>query len=170
MLEGDRRRMQHALAREPARQADDALNESDGAHAAGVERRVGPGAKRRPDALAAAEQPLHERLLAGRRVGAALSRRRCVLAGRHDRLHTDERVHLEDAYEVRVPVGAHRLPQQVQGNRIERPIHLDMAVGMDRALAALEVRKRVGGERPQRRLLDLEEMRPHLASRGAVNA
>ena len=45
-----------------------------------------------------------------------------------------------------------------------------MAIGVDGALAGGEERKRLAGERLQRPLLDLDEVRPHLAARRAVNA
>ena len=45
-----------------------------------------------------------------------------------------------------------------------------MAIGVDGPLAGAEERKGVDGERLQRPLLDLDEVRPDLAARGAVNA
>ena len=50
-------------------QAEDALNQADGAHAALGERRVGPLVERRADARAAAEQLREEGLLARRGLG-----------------------------------------------------------------------------------------------------
>src|SRR5712691_2059519 len=41
---------------------------------------------------------------------------------------------------------------------------------MDRAVAAGEERKRLAGERVERRLLDFDKVRPDLAPRGAVDA
>ena len=45
-----------------------------------------------------------------------------------------------------------------------------MPVGVDRPLARGEEGKRGRGEGLQRALLDLDEVRPHLAARRAVNA
>ena len=62
------------------------------------------------------------------------------------------------------------LAEQRERHRIERAADFDVAIGVDGALAAGEERKRLGGERLQRPLLDLDEVRPDLAPRRAVNA
>ena len=77
---------------------------------------------------------------------------------------------MEDADQMRVPPHADLLAEQRERHRIERAADFDVAIGVDRALAAAEERKALGRERLQRRLLDLDEVRPHLAARRAVNA
>ena len=95
-----------ALARMAARQAEDALNQANGADAARGERGVGPLLERRADALALADEPIDKRLLTRRGLGLAGARRKH--AGRDARVHHDERVAVEDAHEVRVPLHAER--------------------------------------------------------------
>ena len=55
-------------------------------------------------------------------------------------------------------------------HRVERAADFDVAIGVDRALAAGEERKRLAGQWVERRLLDLDKVRPDLATRGAVDA
>ncbi len=86
------------------------------------------------------------------------------------RVHHHERVHLEDAHQVRIPLHAETLAEEGERHGIERAAHFDVPIGVDRPLAGGEERKRGAGERLQRRLLDLDEVRPHLAARRAVNA
>ena len=157
-----------ALARMSSRQAEHALNEANGADAAGGERRVGPLLERGADARTLADEAIDIGLLARRGLGLAGARRKH--AGRDPRVHRDERVAVEDAHEVRVPAHAEPLPEQRERHRIERAGDFDVAIGVDGALAAREERKRLDGERLQRPLLDLDEVRPDLATRRAVNA
>ena len=82
----------------------------------------------------------------------------------------DERVVVEDAHQARVPAHAEPLAEQRERHRIERAGDFDVAIGVDGPLAGREERKGVAGERLQRALLDLDEMRPDLATRRAVNA
>ena len=63
-----------------------------------------------------------------------------------------------------------RWPEQRERHRIEGAADFDVAIGVDGALAGREERKRLGGEGLQRPLLDLDEVRPHLAPRRPVNA
>ena len=77
---------------------------------------------------------------------------------------------VEDADQARVPAHAESLPEQRERHGIERAGDFDVPIGMDGPLAGREERKRVDGERVQRALLDLDEMRPDLATRRAVNA
>ena len=123
--------------------------------------------KRRADALTLADQAIDERLLPRRGLGLAGPRRKH--AGGHARVHHDERVALEDAHEVRIPAHADALAEQRERHRVEGPPDFDVAIGVDGPLASREVRKRVDGERLQRPLLDLDEVRPDLAPRGPVN-
>ena len=85
-------------------------------------------------------------------------------------MHHDERVAVEDAHEVRIPLHADALAEQGERHRIERAAHFDVPIGVDGPLAGGEERKRGAGEGLQRPLLDLDEVRPHLAARRAVNA
>jgi hypothetical protein len=81
-----------------------------------------------------------------------------------------ERVHVEDAHQLRIPLHAEPLAEEGERHRIERPTHFDMPVGVNRPLAGREERKGGAGEGPQRLLLDLNEVRPDLAASRAVNA
>ena len=63
-----------------------------------------------------------------------------------------------------------RWPEQGERHRIEGAGHFDVPIGVDRALAAGEERKRLAGKRVERPLLDLDKVRPDLAPRGAVDA
>ena len=91
-------------------------------------------------------------------------------AGGDPRVHGDERVHVEDAHQVRIPLHAEPLAEQGERHRIERATDFDVPIGVDRPLARGEERKGGAGEGLQRRLLDLDEVRPHLAAGRAVNA
>ena len=95
-----------ALARMPAREAEHALNQTNGADATRGERGVGPLFERGPDARTLADQPIDKRLLARGGLGLAGPRRKH--AGRDPRVHRDERVALKDAHEVRIPAHAER--------------------------------------------------------------
>jgi hypothetical protein len=75
----------------------------------------------------------------------------------------------EDADQVPIPADADFLAEERE-RRIERAADFDMAIGVDRALAAGEVRKGLGRERLQHRLFALDEMGPHLAACRAVDA
>ena len=156
-----------ALARMPARESKDALNEPNGADATGRERRVGPLPKRRADALTLADQAIDKGVLTRR--GLGLTSARGKYAGCYARVHHDERVALEDAHEMRIPAHADALAQQRERHRIEGPRDFDVTIGVDGALAGREIRKRVECEGLQGSLLDLHEVRPHLTSRGPVN-
>ena len=72
--------------------------------------------------------------------------------------------------QMRVPADAHPLAEQGEGDRIEGAADFDVAVGVHRALAGREERERLGGQRLQRRALDLDEVRPDLAAGRAVDA
>jgi len=159
---------QDTLPRMASCQAEDALNETNGADATRGERRVGPLLDRRADALTLTDEPIDERLLTAR--GLGLSGARCKHAGRDPGVHHDERVAMEDAHEVGVPPYAEPLPEQRERHRVERAADFDMAIGVDRALAAGEKGKRLTGERVERPLLDLDKVRPDLAPRRAVDA
>ena len=156
-----------AFARMPPGESEDALNEPNRADATGGERRVGPLPEGRADARTLADQAIDKRLLARRGLGLAGPRGKH--AGRHARVHHDERVALKDAHEVRIPAHADALTQQRERHGIEGPRDFDVAIGVDGALAGAEERKRVDGERLQRPPLDLDEVRPDLAPRGPMN-
>jgi hypothetical protein len=53
---------------------------------------------------------------------------------------------------------------------VEGAAHFYVPIGMDRPLAREEERKDVDGQGLQGALLDLDEVRPDLAPRGAMNA
>ena len=78
--------------------------------------------------------------------------------------HHDERVAAEDAQQVRVPSHAEPLSDQCERHRVERPAQSDVAIGVDRALADGEARKRLNGEGLQGPLLDLGQVCPHSAA------
>jgi len=159
---------QDALARKASRQAKGALNDANGADASGGERGVRPLLERGAHPRTPAHQSIDVRLLTRRRLGFAGAGGKH--AGRDPGVHHDERVAVEDAHQVGVPAHAESPPEQRERHRVERPGDFDVAVGVDRALAAGEVRKRLDGEGLQRPLLDLDKVRPDLASRGAVDA
>ena len=159
---------EHALARMLPRQAEHALNEANRADAAGGERRVGPLLERRPDALALADEAIDVGLLTRRGLGLSRARRKHAVG--HARVHRDERVAVEDAHQMRVPAHADLLAEQRERHRIEGAADFDVAIGVDGALATAEERKALGREGLQRRLLDLEKVRPDLAPRRPVNA
>ena len=152
----------------PSRQAEHALNQANGADAARGERGVGPLLERGPDARTLADEAIDKGLLPRRGLGLAGARRKDARG--HACVHRDERVVVEDADQVRVPPHADALAEQRERHRIERAGDFDVPIGVDGPLAGAEERKRVAGERLQRRLLDLDEMRPDLATRRAVNA
>src|SRR5688500_17346653 len=81
-----------------------------------------------------------------------------------------ERVIREDADQVRVPADADLLAEENERHGIEGAPDFDVAIGVDRALATREIRKPLGCERLEGRLLDLEEVGPDLAARRPVNA
>jgi hypothetical protein len=143
---GDRR--QDSLARMAARQPEHALNESNGADAAGREGGVGPLFQRGADALALADQAIDKRLLSARGFGLTGPRRKH--AGNDASMNGDERVVTKDADEMRVSAHAEFLTEQGERDRIERAAHFHMAIGVDGPLAAREERKRLGGEWLQR--------------------
>ena len=89
---------------------------------------------------ALAEQAIDEGLLAGRRLGLAGARRK--QARRRRGVHGDQRVAVEDADQMRVPPHADALPEQREWDRIERAVDLDVPIGVHRALAGAEQRKR----------------------------
>src|SRR4029078_9914231 len=62
------------------------------------------------------------------------------------------------------------LAKQRDRHRVERAADFDVAIGVDRPLAAAEEGKGLTRERLQRRLLDFNEVRPHLAAGRTVNA
>ena len=97
--------------------------------------------QRGPDARALAEQAIDERLLARRGLGLAGARRKH--RRRRRGVHDDQRVAVEDADEMRVPLHADALAEQRERDRIERAVDLDVAIGVDRALAGAEERKAV---------------------------
>jgi hypothetical protein len=144
------------------------LNEANGADASGRERGVGPLLERGAHPRTLADQSIDVRLLTRRGLRLAGAGRKHT--GRDPGVHHDERVAVEDAHEVGVPSHAEPPPEQRQGHRVERPGDFDVAIGVDRTLATGEARKRVDGEGLQRSLLDLDKMRPHLATRRPVNA
>ena len=162
---GDRR--DDALAWMTAREAEHALDQPNRPDAPGRECRVGPLFDGGPDALALADEAIDKRLLTGRGLGLAGARRKHARG--HARVHHHERVHVEDAHEVRIPLHAEALTEQDERHRVERATHFDMPVGVDGPLTGGEERKRGAGEGLQRPLLDLDEVRPHLAARRAVN-
>ena len=112
-----------ALARMPARQSEDALNEPNRADATGGERRVGPLRERRADARTLADQAIDKRLLTRRGLGVTSPRGKH--AGRHARVHHEERVALEDAHEVRVPPDADAHLAGTRLGKIDRDQVLD---------------------------------------------
>ena len=85
-------------------------------------------------------------------------------------MHHHERVYLKDAHEVRIPLHAEPLAEEDERHGIEGATHFDVPIGVDGPLLRGEERKRGAGEGLQRGLLDLDEMRPHLAAGRAVNA
>src|SRR5262245_15775169 len=159
---------EHTLTRMLTREARRALDEANGADAASRQRRVRPLLERRTHALTMAHEAIAKRLLTRGRLGLAGARR--IDSFPHAGVHGHERVAGEDADQVRVPAHANVLPEERQWYRIKRAADFDVAIGVDRALAAGEERKRLGRQRLERRLLDLDEVRPDLAARGAVNA
>ena len=82
-------------------QAEHALNEANGADAAGGERRVGPLLERGADPRTLAHQTVDVRLLTRGRL--RLAGAGCKHAGRDPGVHHDERVAVEDAHEVGIP-------------------------------------------------------------------
>ena len=110
---------QDALARMASCQAEDALNEPNGADAARGERGVGPLLERRADALTLAHESIDVRLLTRRGLGLAGARRKH--AGRDPRVHHDERVAVEDAHEVRVPSHADAAARAARAAPDRRP-------------------------------------------------
>ena len=159
---------QDALARIPSRQAEDALNEANRADASGGERGIGPLLERGSDTRALAHQSIDVRVLTRGRLRLAGAGGKH--AGRDPSVHHDQRVAVEDAHEVGVPSHAEPPTEQRERHRVERPGDFDVAIGVDRALATREARKRLDGEGLQHPLLDLDKGRPDLASRGAVDA
>ena len=111
-------RGQDALAWMAARQAEDALNQANGADATRGEGGVGPLFERGPDALALADEPIDKGLLPRRGLGLAGARRKH--AGGDAGVHDDERVAVEDAHEVRIPLHAEPLAEQGERHGIER--------------------------------------------------
>ena len=77
---------------------------------------------------------------------------------------------IETSCEMGVPPDADPLAQQGERHRIKGAGHFDVSIGVDRAFAAGEERKRLAGKRVERPLLDLDKVRPDLAPRGAVDA
>ena len=139
---------QDPLARMLAGQAEDTLNEANGADTARRQRRVGPLLERGPDALALPNEAIDKRLLPRGGLGLAGARR--IEAVPYAGVHGDERVTDENADQVRVPAHPDVLPQERQRHGIERAADFDVAIGVDRALAAGEARKRLGRQRLQR--------------------
>ena len=119
-----------ALAWVASCQAEDALNEPNGADAADRERGLGPPLERRAHARTLAHQSIDVRLLTRRGLRLAGAGRKH--AGRDPGVHHDERVAMEDAHEVGVPPYAEPLPEQRERHRVERPGDFDVAVGVDR--------------------------------------
>ena len=76
----------------------------------------------RPDALALADEPIDKRLLPRGGLGLAGARRKH--AGGDPRVHGDERVAVEDAHQVRVPLHAEPLAEQARAarDRTRRPL------------------------------------------------
>jgi hypothetical protein len=136
---------EHALARVAARQAKHALNEANGADAAGGERRSGPLLECRPDARAPTDEPIDKRLLPGR--GFWLTGARRKQAGGHAAMDRDERVVVEDAHQMGIDPHTEFLPEQRERHRVKRAANFHMAVGMDGPRAAREERKRLAGQR-----------------------
>src|SRR6266545_3586821 len=120
------------------------------------------------DALALADESIDKRLLP--RGGLRLDRARGKHARGDARVHHPERVPVEDAHEVRIPLHAEPLTEEDERHGIEGAGDFDMPIGVDRPIARGEERKRGTGERLQRGLLDLDEVRPDLAARRAMNA
>ena len=163
---GDSR--EHTLARMSARQTEHTLNEANGADATGGKCGVGPLFEGRTDALALADEPIDKRLLPRGSLGLTRARRKD--ASRDAHVDQDERIGLENAHQLRIPLHADALAEKGERYGIERAAHFDMPIGVDGPLASGEERKGGAGEWLQRPLLDLDEMRPNLTARGAVNA
>src|SRR5687767_13708338 len=102
---GDRR--EDALAGMTAREAEHALDQTNGADTARGQCGVGPLFEHRPDTLTLPDQAIDKRLLACRGLSLAGTGRKH--AGRDPRMHHDERVPLEDAHQLRVPLHAETL-------------------------------------------------------------
>ena len=105
--------------------AEHALDQPNGADATCGEGGVGPLLDRGADALALADEPIDKRLLPRGGFGLAGARRKH--AGRDPSVHDHERVAVEDAHQVRIPLHADPLAQQRERHRIERARRLRRA-------------------------------------------
>ena len=86
-------------------------------------------------------------------------------------MHGDERVGVEDADQVRIPPHADPLPEQGERHRDRTRPRLRRARRCARsARRSVKNGNASAGERLQRPLLDLDEVRPDLAPRRPVNA
>ena len=144
---------QDALPRMSSCQAKDALNEANGADTTRGERRVGPLLDRRADALTLPDEPIDKRLLTAR--GFGLSRAWRKHAGSDPGVDHGECVAVEDAHDDERPTGRGHAGPAGRAAPDKGPGHFDEPIGVDRALAAGEDRKRLAGERVERPLLDL---------------
>lgn len=156
MREGVGDGREHALARMSSREAEHALDQANGADAT-RRKRVCPLLQRRPDARTLTDEAIDKRLLSARRLGLAAARGKDAIGDAG--MDRDERVVVEDAYQVGIPPHAQALPEQRQRHRIERARDLDVAIGVHGPLATGEEWKALTRERLQRRLLDLDEVR-----------
>ena len=102
-------RDEHAFARMLPRETEDALNQPNGADAAGRQRRVGPVLEGRADALALTNETIDKRLLPRRGLGLAGARRIHTLA--HAGMNRNERVVRESTDYVSVPADADSLAE-----------------------------------------------------------
>ena len=95
MRVGVRDRGQHALPGMPACQAEDPLNQANGAHTAGGERGLRPLRQRRSDARTLTHEAIDIGLLSSRRVRFARSWRKDARGDAA--MDRDERIAVEDA-------------------------------------------------------------------------
>jgi hypothetical protein len=150
-----------------ARQAEDTLDQPNRADAARGQGRVGPFAHDRPDPRTLAEQAIDKGLLSRGGLGLAGARREGPR--RHEAVHGDQRVVRKDADQMRVPLHADVLAQQRERDGVKRAIDLDVAIGVDRALAGTKERKCGRRERLEGALLGLDEMGPDLSAGRAMD-
>jgi hypothetical protein len=132
-----------ALAGMAAREAQHALDQTNGADAPCGEGGVGPLLDRGPDAHALTDEPIDKGLLPRGAFGLAGAWRKHP--GGDPGVHDHQRVHVEDAHEMRIPLHAEPLAEEDERHGVERAPHFDVPVGVDGRLAGGEDRKRGTG-------------------------